>query len=171
MIRVLLCAVAIATGVPPETPLTIFIGPHTRDGFVDMDRGVLDSIRDLKAELRGKKCLRVVAEKGQADLILEVVSRGATSDTGGGTAAIPIGATTMYLPIGTNGLTTRLRAGAYEKPIVFQNCEAWRLCARLVVKDLEAWIDANAAAIERKPENRRWCEPSSERHSAHQTRR
>ena len=36
----------------PETKVSIFVGPQTRDGFVDIDRGVLDSIKDLKAELR-----------------------------------------------------------------------------------------------------------------------
>lgn len=153
MIRVLLCAVAIAAAavVPLETPLSIFIGPQTRDGFVDVDRGVLDSIKDIKDELRGKKRLRMVADKDRADLILEVVSRGATSTTGGGTAAIPIGAITMYAPVATIGLTTLLRVGTYEKPIASPNCGKWRLCARFVVKDLEAWVEANAAAIERKP--------------------
>jgi hypothetical protein len=52
--------------------------------------------------------------------------------------------------IGTIGLATLLRVGAYEKPIAFSNCGEWRLCVRLVVKDLEAWIGANAATIERK---------------------
>jgi hypothetical protein len=61
--------------------------------------------------------------------------------------------------IGTIGLATLLRVGASdgrekgkpglsggrarrttpdEKPIDFSNCGKWRLCARLVVKDLEA---------------------------------
>jgi hypothetical protein len=150
MIRILLCAVAIAAAVPPETPLTIFIGPQTRDGFVDVDRGVLDSIKDIKAELRGKKRIRIVADKDQAELILEVMSRGATSTTGGGSVGLPVGAMTFFIPVGTIGVATLLRAGGYEKPIVFQNCGAWRKCAELVVKDLEAWVDANAAAIERK---------------------
>jgi hypothetical protein len=92
MIRPLLVALAIVAAGPPEKSLSIFVDPQTRDGFIDVDRGVLDSLNDIKSELRTKTRFRVVADKDQADLILEAISRGATSTNGGGTAAIPIGA-------------------------------------------------------------------------------
>jgi hypothetical protein len=100
MIRPLLVALAIVAAGPPEKSLSIFVDPQTRDGFIDVDRGVLDSLNDIKSELRTKTRFRVVADKDQADLILEAISRGATSTNGGGTAAIPIGAITMYAPVG-----------------------------------------------------------------------
>jgi hypothetical protein len=76
-----------------------------------------------------------------------------TSTAGGGTAAMPIGASTFFIPIGTIGISTILHAGAYEKPIVFQNCQAWKHCASLVAKDVETWLEANAAALahDKKP--------------------
>src|SRR5438105_4160119 len=60
-----------------------------------------------------------------------------------------IGAATIFIPSGTIGISTILRVGAYEKPIVFQNCQAWKNCARLVAKDIETWLDANTAALVR----------------------
>jgi hypothetical protein len=131
-------------------PITIFIGPQMRDGFVDVDKGVTDSIKDIKREIGGKKQLRLVAQKEQAQLVLEVASRGATSTSGGGAAAMPISGTTFLIPFGTIGISTLLRVGTYEKPIVFQNCGQWSYCARLIVKDIEAWLDANRATLEAK---------------------
>jgi hypothetical protein len=132
-----------------RAPVSIFVGPQTRDGFVDIDAGVLDSIKDIKKELGGQKGLRLVTEKDHAQLVLDVLSRGATSSDGGGSAAVPIGTMTMFVPIGTIGVATVLHVGSYDKRIVFQNCGSWRYCARLVRKDIEAWVDANASAIER----------------------
>jgi hypothetical protein len=59
-----------------------------------------------------------------------------------------LGLFTFLIPIGTIGIATVLRVGSYEKPIVVQNCQAWRHCARLVVKDVEAWIEANRSSFE-----------------------
>jgi len=131
-------------------PLTLYIGPQIRDGFVDVDRGVLDSIKDLKDELQGNKRFRVVQEREKARLVLEVLSRGATSTSGGGAVGMPIGTSTFVIPIGTIGIATLLHVGTYEKPIVFQNCGSWGHCAKLVARDLDAWIDANAATLDRK---------------------
>jgi hypothetical protein len=136
--------VAASSGIP------IFVGPQMRDGFVDVDRGVLDSIKDIKGELEGRKELRLVADKNQAQLVLEVLSRGATSTSGGGAAAMPIGTSTFLIPIGTIGIATVLRVGGYEKPIVFQNCQSWRYCARLVAKDVDAWVAANATTLQQQ---------------------
>jgi hypothetical protein len=131
----------------PPSSIAIFVGPQTRDGFVDVDSGVLDSIKDLETELRGKPRFHIAANKEAAQIVLEVISRGATSASGGGAVAMPIGTSTFFIPVGTIGMATLLHVGTYEKPIVFQNCGSWRYCARLVVKDLEAWTAANAAAI------------------------
>lgn len=69
--------------------IPIFVGPQTREGFVDVDKGVLDSIKDLKGELRGKTRFRVVETREDARLVLEVVSRGKTSTNGGGAVGMP----------------------------------------------------------------------------------
>ena|SRR6516164_9295131 len=47
------CSVVIvldAQQTPPKT--AVFVGPQVRGGFADIDRGIRDSIRDLKEELQ-----------------------------------------------------------------------------------------------------------------------
>ncbi len=54
---------ALATALA-AAPVPIYVGPNVRGGFVDVDQGGLDSIEDLRQELRGNPSLRVVAEAG-----------------------------------------------------------------------------------------------------------
>ena len=148
--RLLICfcvltAATTAYANPPK--VSIYVGPQTRDGFIDVDKGVIDTIKDIKNELLDKKQFQVVAKKEEATLILEVLSRGATSSYGGGAATMPIGTTMFTIPIGTIGLATMLHVGEYEKPFVFENCGTWRHCARLIADDIETWVDANRAAL------------------------
>jgi len=131
----------------PVERIAIFVGPQTRDGFVDIDRGVLDSVKDLRNELEGDKRFRLVPKREQVRLVLEVLSRGATSTNGGGAVGVPIGTMTFVLPVGTIGIATLLHVGTYEKPIVFQNCGSWGHCAKLVAQDLDTWMDANAVTL------------------------
>jgi hypothetical protein len=128
-------------------PVPVFVGPQSRDGFIDIDRGVLDSIKDIQDRLHGRKGIQIVADKERARVVLEVVSRGATSMSGGGAVGVPIGASTFMLPLSTIGIATVLKVGTYEKPIVLQNSENWRRCARFVAEDVETWLEANAATL------------------------
>jgi hypothetical protein len=135
-------------GRPTTRVTAVFVGAQIKDGFVDIDRGVLNSIKDLKGELSGRKGIQIVEDKTEARLVLEVLSRGATSSAGGGAMGMPIGASTFVIPFGTIGLATILRVGTYEKAIVFQNCQTWRHCAKLVAEDVQTWIAANGLALE-----------------------
>jgi hypothetical protein len=50
----MLCALALAVVLAPAAEkVAIYVGPSVRDGFVDVDSGVLDSIEDLRKELQG----------------------------------------------------------------------------------------------------------------------
>jgi hypothetical protein len=143
----ILCLSVCRVGAQPPTRVTLFIGPQVRDGFVDVDQGVLDSINDVKNALRGVSSIALVMGKDSAQMTLEVLSRGATSDTGGGAVAVPVGTLSFLLPVGTIGLTTVLHVGTYETPIVMTNCQEWRHCAKLVAKDIETWVTANRDAL------------------------
>jgi hypothetical protein len=136
-------------GAAKELPkkVTIFVSPPTRDGYIDTDKGIRDSIKDLKDQLRGSRRLQLVQTKESAQLVLEVVGRGRTSNGGGGAAAVPLGNSTFFLPLETIGLTTVLRVGDYDKPLIFDKCGEWTHCAQLVVKDVEAWVEENADAL------------------------
>lgn len=47
--------------VQKPAAVPIYVGPQVRDGFIDVDRGVLDSIDDVVRELRKDKRLRIVS--------------------------------------------------------------------------------------------------------------
>ena len=123
--------------------LTIYVGPETRDGFVDTDEGVSDSVKDLVNELKKDKTLHVQTDKRwAADLQLLVLFR--TTEANGGMVSVPIGPNQFYLPTSRMLLKTLLRtqAGSYEKPIGF-SAGSWRDAAKAVAKDVRAWVAAN----------------------------
>jgi len=132
--------------------VTIFVSPPTRDGDVDTDNGIHDSITDLKNQLRGSRRLQLVETKESAQLVLEVVGRGRTSNGRDRAAAVPLGDSTYFLPLEITGLTTVLRVGDYDKPMIVDTCADWTQCAHLVVKDVEAWVDENVDALRRPPQ-------------------
>lgn len=47
------------TEAPKQLTVAVFVGPLTRDGFIDIDSGIADSIRDIQAEIRKSKVLTV----------------------------------------------------------------------------------------------------------------
>lgn len=165
MIAATLLSIAIQAAPPP---ISVFVGPHTRDGFVDVDAGVVDSIRDIQNELKRSRRFTVAPTADRATITLIVLGRrisgnaGAVGITtggstfGGGTiAGVPQptystpGVTTM-VPIDRRAIDVLLRFRAYEKPIVSEDesgSGVWRAAAQRVVKDVTAWVDANRAAL------------------------
>ena len=149
--------------------VSIFVGPQTRDGFVDMDSGVRDSIKDIQKALKTSDRFQVVDEAGKATIVLVVVGRrisgsgGAVGITtpgvtvGGGTIAgvqqstITTPGVTTMVPIDRRAIDTVLRVGTYEKTITSEGPDGstWGSVARAVVKDVTAWLDANRAALGR----------------------
>src|SRR5262245_11743428 len=113
-----------SAGVP------IFVGPQSRDGFVDVDQGVLDSIRDIKGELSKAKEFRVVASPDVATIVLEVVAR-------------------RTRPSKHRAIESILRVGIYEKAMtsVGQDDDQWNAAAKQVVKDVSAWMRANRVRL------------------------
>jgi hypothetical protein len=134
--------------------VTIFVGPVVRDGFVDVDKGVLDSIKDIQTELRRNRSFAVVPSEASAQLKLFVASRakvpgtGTPISTGTGTVvggvAIASG-TTVTEP--DSRIDAVLRVGTYEKAFVGQSdariSGTWGRCAKLLVEDLTIWVNAN----------------------------
>ena len=60
-------------GSADDPAVTIYVGPQTRDGFVDIDQGIVDSIRDIKNELRHSRLFRVVETADGSTITLTVV--------------------------------------------------------------------------------------------------
>jgi hypothetical protein len=129
-----------AAGAESAKPVSIFVGPMTHGGFVDADKGVLDSIKNLQDLLRGDKDFTVVPEESAASLRLYVVSR---TQTATGDAAIK--------GLKMSRVETLLRVGDYERTFVGESepwtSGTWKHCAKLVVKDLKGWVSANRERI------------------------
>ena len=134
-------------------PVKIYVGPVVRDGFVDVDQAVLDSVKDLQLELRKNPAFKVVTAEADATLKLYVVLR-ATVPTGSnvesGTAS---GSTTgsnaqasgfsVSTPIEAHKLETLQRVGTYERAFIGASVNTWKGSAGAVVKDLAVWVTAN----------------------------
>jgi hypothetical protein len=86
---------ALLVAGPAKPAVSIYVGPQARDGFVDKDKGVLDSIADIQRELRKTLGLRVVDDESSAALRLHVISGGIGPAAGGSAINIPVGTTTV----------------------------------------------------------------------------
>ena len=128
----------------PIVKPTVFVGPQVRNGFVDIDSGIRDSIQDIKQQLQGAS-LTVAPSREGATLVLIVIARGIVTNgsIGFSSAALGYG---MVTPNTTPTLTTLLKVGEYER--VFQSeGGTWTKAADTVVKDLMAWWDANREVV------------------------
>lgn len=123
--------------------VSIFVGPQIRDGFVDVDTGVLASIKDVQAEFQKSAQFIVVRTATEATIVLTLIGRRSPGDSG--SVGVPIGNMTMFLPIKRRAIDTVLSVGGYEKAITSEddNNDTWRAAAKKVVKDVSAWLDAN----------------------------
>jgi hypothetical protein len=140
-------------------PVAIFVGPMPRNGFVDADKAVLDSVKDLQKELGKNRAFAVVPTEAGATLRLYVVSRGMVptgSSTEYGTASGTVmgsygqgTASSVSVPNMMARLDALLRVGDYERPFVGQSELSWSRCAGGIVKQLSSWVEANRAQLEK----------------------
>ena len=54
----------------------IYLSAPIHDGYIDIDQGILDSLRDLRNQFARMKAFAVVDDRKKADMILTVVMRG-----------------------------------------------------------------------------------------------
>lgn len=122
---------------------SIYVGPQVRDGFVDMDSGIRDSIGDLKQELASGG-FRVMPMPEGATLTLIVLGRGVVSN---GSVGSFVGGLGVVAPHTTPTLSTILRVGTYER-LMQSEGTTWTRAAKTAVEDVLAWWQANAATVE-----------------------
>ena len=130
---------------------TVFIGPQVRDGFLDMDAGIRDSIQDLQARARDAG-FQVVPLEADAVLVLIVLGRGNVPLGSVGTASTYQGTGFgLVVPVQKNTLSTLLRVKDYERLAQTAADTSWRGLAEKVIDDLDAWWEANAATVQSLP--------------------
>lgn len=126
-----------------QSRIAVSVGPQTRGGFVDVDSGTIDSIKDIQDELRKSDAFTLVAKSDDAKIVLLVAGRRVI--TGGGGVAVG----SVIVPLNRRSIETVLKVGSYEKSTVSESDGGgtWRSAAKQVVKDLTVWADANRAQI------------------------
>lgn len=135
-----------------QTEPSLFVGAQLREGFLDVDAGVRDSIRDIQQEMNSDPTRRFrLAERAEtATLVLIVLARGiVTSGSIGSSSTIAGTGIGFVAPNSVPTLTTALRVGSYEKRLQSEG-GTWRTAAKSVVGDVAAWWDANRAAVHKK---------------------
>jgi hypothetical protein len=139
-------ALLLASATVNPHVVTIYVGPYVREGFVDVDKGIRDSIADIQQELRKNDTFRVVTVPESAELKLLVVRRGYGDAAGG--VGVPVGALTIYVPQRSRFVETVLRVGSYERAFVGEDYkyERWGKCAQMIAKDVSVWLAANRQA-------------------------
>src|SRR5688572_2592921 len=69
---------------------TVFVGPQVRNGFVDIDSGIRDSIQDIKQQLQGASLAVSTSQEG-ATLVLIVIARGIVTNGSVGFSSAALG--------------------------------------------------------------------------------
>lgn len=138
-----------------EVRPAVFIGPQIRDGFLDIDSGIRDSIRDIALEFRPDPGRRetiefnVVNNREHATLVVTVLARGIVTNGsigfGTSSAATGFGVGFVY-PNTVPTLTTVLGVGRYERRMQSEG-GTWRAAAKVVVQDVRAWWEANHKTV------------------------
>lgn len=154
----------------PALAVSIYVGPVTsEDGFVSGDKGVADSILDLKARFgqtvlnrKATVSYRLAPRESDADIRLNIVTRGVYAGDGGTSVNVPgqllkfghgytyqMPGMSFYSASTVNALSSVLRFGEHQQPIVV-SCEIWKQCAELVVNQVTGWLVANRERIATK---------------------
>ncbi len=150
----MLCVVALALMLQPSEAVSVYVGPNVRGGFVDVDRGVQDSIEDLRQELRGNPLFHVVGDESAATLRLYIGTRkrfdtgdsvvSAVSNPAGSGSAAGVG---VAAAIEGYRVEAILRVGEYERPFVGESKSRWKGCAQSIAADLGVWLKANVSRL------------------------
>jgi hypothetical protein len=152
---------------PTATPLkmALFITTPERDGFMEIDRAIADSTKDLARAFDRMAEVRLVQHRREAELVLTVSTRGVGNQARGEMSiAVPLGKrgvieSTTQVVQSDYWLSTVLEVGptapTYQKEFLGQSSNlasgsmgAWSTCARMVAQDVQAWIVGNRVQLD-----------------------
>lgn len=153
--------------VTPETAaqgrqagrIPLFVSAPTRNGFVDADKDILDSVKDLRSRLAKGKEFTIVDRRDAATIVLTVLGRGVGAEAYGQRIRYSdyLGpeVTSTAMVAETYWIATRLDVGEYHRGVIGTltresmawSAGAWSYCADQVVKDIRTWAQANAEAL------------------------
>jgi hypothetical protein len=152
LLAVVFSAGCVGSAGAQDAKPTIFVGPLVRDGFLDIDVGIRDSIHDLQEELRLRRAFALMPSRDDgATLELIVIARGIVTNgsVGFSSASLSGGVGSglgIVVPNTVPTLTTVLRVGAYERAMQ-STSGTWRAAAKVAIDDVAAWWEANREAV------------------------
>ena len=74
--RAVILTCLVAASAHAQQKIAVFIGPQTRDGFIDMDAGIRDSIKDIQQECQQGTVFSIAPTSENAALTLIVLGQG-----------------------------------------------------------------------------------------------
>jgi len=147
----------------PTEKISIYLAAPTKDGFVDTNKGIQDSIKDVRKRLAKDKRIAIVDDPARADVVLTIIGRGIHYERTGQTEV-----TTNYYDSETSSrtevtrqdiyssgmwVTAVMQFGKFQKQInagYSNEPGGWGACATQIAEDVKSWIAANAARIVRQ---------------------
>lgn len=124
-------------------PIAVYVAAPVRDGFIDLDKAIQDSMKDLQNNIRNKRGLVVAQDETGADVTLRVLGRGVVSQRAGD-LVLPFLSGVVIAPMYSGKKVVRvvLQAGDFKKDFTeFE--DGYGDCAEEIARQAHAWINAN----------------------------
>lgn len=144
-------------------PVFVYVSAPLKDGFVDTDSKIQDSVRDVQRRLAHMKEFKLADSRDKADLVLTVLMRGVGQERYGQRVTYSEQSGTYYrnaeltnTPIveQTLWVSAVIEVGTYRKEFVGTSRNipgvrwgTWTECAANLAKDLKSWAVANRDQI------------------------
>jgi len=124
-----------------QTLVPVFVtSAGAQSGFTDPNKQNVDTVKDLRDDLRGKKGIRVVDARDEAGIVLTVLSRDKAGLTAGmfGGAARDVN---LHVKFAFKEFETEMTASAQGGTL--GSGGAWGRAAGKIAKQVEEWVKAN----------------------------
>lgn len=140
--------------------ISIYLAAPTKDGFVDTNKSIQDSIKDVRKRLAKDKSIAIVDDPVRADIVLTIVGRGIHYERTGRTevttnyydseSSSRTETTTQDVYSSGMWVTAVMQFGTLQKQInagYSNEPGGWGECATQIADDVKSWIAANATRI------------------------
>jgi S1-C subfamily serine protease len=151
-----LCLIAVlvmplaASAQSPGERFNVFVSAPMRDGFLDTNKDVQESIKDIASQLRSMNELQIVDSAEKAQVVLTIAGRGVGPKSYANTT---LGSLTDLGP-DTFWLAAIIQSGDYTREISASSLNlarpstgAWTSCAEQIADNLRIWILTNARLL------------------------
>lgn len=146
-----------------QAPVAVYVSAPMKDGFVDTNKDIQDSVKDVQHHLSGMREFRIVESREKADITVTVLMRGVGSQAYGQRLRYSEYSSGYYtnaeltntpMVAQTLWVSAVMEIGTYRKEftgtalnIPGARWGRWNECAGHLAKDVKSWVRANAEQI------------------------